>query len=164
VAEADRDFCGRQGAGGWFYGERTGREGAFTLLPTFGHDDWHYGWSNGYPYLSVTATDQHPSVFDGKPVTVVRRWKSSIAGVVRVKGEFCSEPAGDGVGVSLAVDGRNRLAARLGGGNPIARPFDLTATVHPGSVIDFATDPGPGTNINSDATEVTVEIAREAHR
>lgn len=160
VTDSQLAFGGAQGGGGWYYGVSSDRDGEFSPAPTFTSDDWHYAWVNGYPYLSITSTDQHPSVIDGKPVAAVRRWQSSLDGEIRVQGSFRSQPAGDGVGVRVLVDGQPRVDEQLGGGDPISTTFDFTTTVKRGTVIDFSTDPGPATDINSDATVVSVVITQ----
>jgi hypothetical protein len=66
--------------------------------------------------------------------------------------------------VSILVDGQRRFRKLLGGGkgNPVVESFDFVQTVHPGTIIDFAVDPGPGVDYNYDATTVYVTISKEA--
>ena len=160
LTDSQLAFGGTQGGDGWYYGVSSARDGPFSPTPTFTSDDWHYAWVNGYPYLAITAIDQHPSVIDGKPVAAIRRWQSSVDGEIHVTGSFRSQPAGDGVGVRVLVDGQPRIDEQIGGGSPIFTTFDFTETVKRGTVIDFATDPGPATDINSDATVVNVVITK----
>jgi hypothetical protein len=96
------------------------------------------------------------------PVSAVRRWKSNYAGPVRIAGHFRCGTQGDGVGVSILVDGQRRFRKLLGGGNgnPVVESFDFVQAVRPGTLIDFAVDPGPGVDINFDATTVYVTISR----
>jgi len=92
----------------------------------------------------------------------LRRWTSNFAGPVEISGQFHCTTDGDGVGVSVWVNGQQRFRKLLGGGNgnPISDNFDFFETVQPGTTIDFAVDPGPGVNINYDATVVTATVRK----
>jgi hypothetical protein len=164
IADATRDFSPTQGRSGWSYGALPRGEVTLRLLPDFSSSDWNAGWSGLYPFLSVTAGDQHPSCEGQTPVSAVRRWQSPAEGPVRVSGSFRCGTSGDGVGVSISVDGQPRWRKLLGGdrNNAITEKFDFVENVHPGTVIDFAVDPGPAASIDFDATAVTVAITKEA--
>lgn len=162
VADSARDFSGAQGSKGWSYGT-IGRDPAlFTPLPDFTTSDWATSWGGAFPFVAVTATNQHPSSVEGAPVAAVRRWQSNGEDCVHITGSFLCSPKGDGVGVSILVDGHPRFRKLLGGGGGTTHRFDLVETVHPGTTIDFAVDPGPAANIDYDATTVAVTITREA--
>jgi hypothetical protein len=160
VADSVRDFSAHQGEKGWVYGESAGLSGTFKPLPDFGGDDWRKSWGGELPYLSITAADQHPSTAKSTPVSAVRRWRSNVEGEVEIAGRFRCGTSGDGVHVRVAVEGDPRVDVELGGGKPIATAFDFTEYVRPGTVIDFATSPGPGTNIDGDATALAVTIRK----
>jgi hypothetical protein len=164
LADSARDFSARQGDNGWFYGTFVGGSTEFAPLPTCVVTDWTQAWAGKYPYVSLTARDQHPSATGTMPVAAVRRWESNYAGPVRIAGQFRCGTQGDGVGVSILVDGRRRFRKLLGGGNgnPIVETFDFVQTVRLGTRMDFAVDPGPSVNMNYDATSVSVAITREA--
>ena len=162
LADSVRDFSDRQGGGGWFYGVFKGQSTAFSPLPACTATDWKQEWSGDHPYISLTAQDQHPSADGGTPISAVRCWKSDYDGSVRIKGQFRGGVEGDGVGVSILVDGRRRFRKLLGGGNPVVENFDFTQAVRPGTEIEFAVDPGPATDIDFDATQVSVTILGRA--
>lgn len=174
LADSARDFVAtpENVQGAWSYGavplvattdgEREGDD--FTAAGTKLVDDWKIGWTTELlPHLAVTAAEQHPSIANGVPVASVRRWRSAYDGTVRIAGRFHCGLQGDGVGVSVTIDGTPQFRRLIGGGNgnPILANFDFTLPIHPGTTIDFAVDPGPGTNIDYDATAVAVTIRKE---
>jgi hypothetical protein len=163
LADSLRDFSSAQG-NPWSYGVFMGDSTTFVPLTNYVITDWVKTWTGQYPYISLTASDQHPSAMGETPVSAVRRWKSNYAGSIRIAGHFRCGTQGDGVGVSILVDGRRRFKKLLGGekGNPVVESFDFVQTVRPGTIIDFAVDPGPAVDINYDATTVYVIISKEA--
>jgi hypothetical protein len=163
LTDSLRDFSSEQG-NEWSYGVFMGDSTTFIRLPSYVITDWVKTWTGQYPYISLTASDQHPSAIGKSPVSAVRRWKSSYAGPVRIAGHFRCGTQGDGVGVSIFADGQRRFRKLLGGGkgNPVVESFDFVQTVRPGTTVDFTVDPGPGVDINYDATAVYVNISKEA--
>lgn len=163
-ADSVRDFSSTPDHNGWSYGALLPDAKTLTPLTVFGSTDWVGYWTGDWPYLSVSAGDQHPSYHAGAPVAVVRRWRSNESGRFRLTGHFRSQVAGDGVGVSIAVDGQRRWRKVLGGGNgnPILESFDFFEPVQVGTTIDFIVDPGPAANIDFDATAVAVTLTKEA--
>jgi hypothetical protein len=163
LADSLRDFSSAQGTT-WSYGVFMGGSTTFIPLPNYVITDWVKTWSGQYPYISLTGSDQHPSAVGKTPVSAVRRWKSNHAGPVRITGYFRCGTQGDGVGVSILVDGHRRFRKLLGGGkgNPIVESFDFVQAVRPDTIVDFAVDPGPGVDINFDATTVYATISKEA--
>jgi hypothetical protein len=161
IGDARAGFSDTQGRNGWSYGFIVD-DGAFTPLTTFGADDWHAAWRGEQPYLSITSTDQHPSYQGGIPVASVRRWQSDREGTVHIYGSFRGgKYGGDGLGVSVAVNGERRFRKLLGGGSgkPVAESFDFSESVRVGTTIDFIVDPGPAANIDYDNTAVTASIS-----
>ena len=162
IADSRRGFAGVQGGNGWSYGYVRGEGAGFTPLAIYGSDDWRADWRSDLPFLALTAKEQHPSAQDGVPVGAVRRWQSDRAATVRVTGSFAvGKEDGDGVGVTVAVNGQQRLHTLIGGGGgtPMAEKFDFVEKVEPGTTIDFAVDPGPAANIDHDAAAVSVTIS-----
>jgi len=157
LADSTRDF-GAATDGAWSYGTFADSKTTFAALPTYELTDWKAEWTGGFPYVSITSVDQHPSSANGLPVTAVRRWRSNYEGVVQVGGSFRCSTQGDGVGVGFAVDGVVRFRTVLGGGAGVVQAFDRQETVHPGTIFDFTVDPGPSTNIDYDATAVSITI------
>lgn len=164
AADSARDFSSTPDYNGWSYGALLPETTTFTPLTVFGTTDWIGYWTGDWPYLAVSAGDQHPSYSAGAPVAVVRRWRSGESARLRITGQFRSQIAGDGVGVSIAVDGQRRWRKVLGGGNgnPILESFDFIETVQAGTTIDFIVDPGPAANIDFDATAVAATLTKEA--
>jgi hypothetical protein len=171
LADSARDFAAtadEETEGAWTYGAiplaSVGEGENFTAATVRLVDDWKSGWTADLlPHLALTAAEQHPSVANGVPVAAVRRWRSEVDGTVRIAGRFRCGLQGDGVGVSVAVDGAPRFRRLLGGGggHAIAEAFDFTVPVRKGTTVDFVVDPGPGTNIDYDATAVAVTIRRQ---
>jgi hypothetical protein len=158
VASSTADFSGTQGKGGWTYGYMVG-SGPFTLAPTYTSNDWYSYWTTPYPYFTVTQVDVHPSVDGASQVKAVRRWTSTLAGSVHLVGDFQAVAQGDGVGVTILVDGKAALARTLiGGAAALAENFDLSVPVSVGSTIDFVVDDGPANDIDYDATAFAVQI------
>ena len=159
LADSRTGFSSEQGGNQWWYGESLGSDPTFHPLPNYTVSDWSAAWGGKHAYLFITAGDQHPSVTgEGIPVAAIRRWTSERAVSVRITGEFRCGVGGDGVGVSVLVDGRPLLRRSLGGNSPVVN-FDLEADLGKGSTIDFAVDPGPLANISFDATQVAVSIS-----
>jgi hypothetical protein len=162
LAASAADFTGKQGENGWTYGYVDG-SGPFTLMPTYTSNEWNYFWTANFSYLSVTAVDMHPSLDGSTPVNVVRRWTSDRAGLVHIVGNFQGETQGDGVGVSILLDGKPALARHLiGAAFPAAQAFDLVESVSPGSTVDFVVDVGPAADMSYDATNFSVQILTSA--
>jgi hypothetical protein len=64
-----------------------------------------------------------------------------------------------GLGVTILLNGNSVLARQLiGAANPRSRYFDLYENISAGSIIDFAVDVGPASNMNFDATNFSVQI------
>jgi hypothetical protein len=109
--------------------------------------------------LTIGRDSAHPSVGDGRAVWPVRRWISNVDGKVRIIGTIACGDQGDGVGALILVDGTDVFAAEVGGADgQTTLEYEAFATVEKGSVIDFAVTPGPGTDVNFDATVFTATI------
>jgi hypothetical protein len=174
AAASERDFGDAQGAKGWHYGYYNGDgagegDGAdpaeaytdddFTRLALIDGDaeqswrDPELGW------LRISRSFAHPSVVGGRPVWPVRRWISDVDGKIRVTGSLARGGRGDGVRAVILVDGEEVFAADVGGPEgQKALEYEVYATVMDGSLVDFAITPGPGTNIDYDATKFTATI------
>ena len=160
LTDSTRDFSGIQGQNGWCYGGFVGSGTALELMNNYAVTDWTQVWGDGYPYHDVTPGDQHPSSTGNQPVSSVRRWVSTTEGTLHVVGQFqWSGGGGDGVGVSILVNGQPLFRKLLGHGNAIGYAFDFLQPVHVGTTIDFAVDPGPGIDISYDATSIGATIA-----
>ena len=160
IANSVRDFSGVPG-GDWTYGAFQSAAAVFVPLPNYEVTDWQAAWSGLCPYLAISAVDQHPSGLNDLPVAVVRRWRSKRGGRVHITGSFRCGAEGDGVGVSVFVNGRMRFRKQLGGGAAVSENFDFVESRPPKSTVDFVVDPGLGANIDHDATAVAVVIRTE---
>ncbi len=159
LADSVRDFSAMQGYRGWSFGAFVGSSTNLELLTNYEVTDWTQVWGGVYPWLSVSTGDQHPSTTGSQPISAVRRWTSTYEGSIRVVGQFQCSPGGDGVGVSVFVDGVRVIHQSLGGGNAVSAPLDFVQTVRVGSRLDFAVDPGPGNDIAFDATALRITIS-----
>jgi hypothetical protein len=123
---------------------------------------WGYAWrSLRFNSLQVAIDLAHPSVLDGRQVWAIRRWTSHEDSKIVLTGTV-ERPVdkGDGSETLLLVDGRAIWRQTLGRpGWPDRHDFSVTTDIRVGSHIDFVVTPGPGTNIESDATHFTVRIA-----
>jgi Glycosyl hydrolase catalytic core len=174
LAWSVHDFDDAQGTGGWQYGHYDG-DGAgqgdgiapsgpytdddFELLePT--EDAWglHWGDQQLGP-IQISEDGAHPSAAEKRSVWAVRRWVSHVAGTLQISGTIGSGTEGDGTRAAILVDGTEVFSAEVGG--PDGRPtvdYAIAPVVEEGSVVEFAVTPGPGTNVDFDATEFTALI------
>jgi hypothetical protein len=159
LTDSNRDFSSP-----WLYGAFVGDSTTFQSLTNYSVTDWTVQWGGAYPYLSVTPNDQHPSTLFGQPVSAVRRWVSRSEGTVHVTGRFVCGGQGDGVGVRILVNGTPLFRKLIGGGRATQESFDFQQSVQAGTILDFAVDPGPGTNIDFDATTVSVTVSSSDSR
>jgi hypothetical protein len=166
VANSESGFSGTQGQNNWWYG--TFQSGAvpgdydpsaFVPFLNYVAADWDYQWSGAQQFLSITAGGQHPGVAGGRQIWAVRRWISPDEKRVEVSGKFArGSNQGDGTGALIFVDGKPMFSALLGGGQSIRADFDFKAVLHAGSTVDFAVDPGPGTNLDFDGASLSATI------
>ena len=158
MADSVSDFSGVQGYRGWTYGYSDG-SAAFTPMPTYTSNLWNNYWTAKFSYLSITAVDVHPSLDGAADVSALRRWTSNFAGVAHIIGDFQCGSQGDGVGVSILVNGHTALPRQLiGASNSLSENFDFYQNVGVGSTIDFVVDVGPASNMNYDATSFSAQI------
>jgi hypothetical protein len=174
AAASERDFDGAQGANRWHYGHYDGDgagdgDGAepaeaytdddFERL-ALSEDEAERSWGDpDIGWLGISRSSAHPSVLGSRPVWAVRRWISDVDGKIALTGSVARGAEGDGIRAVILVDGDEIFAADVGGSNDqTALEFDVHATVKEGSLVDFAVTPGPGTNIDYDATAFTATI------
>lgn len=173
VADSVRGFSGEQGANGWFYGywdRSADRDDTydpatdFELLRHFGRDPknglvghsafttgelWYL--EDGRFYTSLWAEGGHPhgklnlGSYARAEHWVVRRWVSTLAGVVTIRGQAGKVMPwganwGGGVQALLVVDGKTLVRANLGN---TETDYAVEATVRVGSRVDFLIGPNP---------------------
>jgi hypothetical protein len=159
LADANAGFSGTQGLNGWSYGYYDGDNTSFQLLTSFDGSEW----VGNFPWIHISAGDQHPSLDGLAQVSTVRRWTSSYEGTVHIVGQFQIDRQGDGTGVRVLIDGQTVVGRALIGvsGPSETQSFDFTWTVHNGTTVDFAVDPGPGRDLSYDATAVQATITAQ---
>lgn len=177
IADSVREFSGEQGANGWFYGfwdRSADRDDTydpatdFQLLRHFGRDPknglvghsefttgelWYL--EDGRFYTSLWAEGGHPhgkldlGSYARAEHWVVRRWVSTVAGVVTIRGQAGKVmPWGanwrGGVQALLVVDGKPLYRADLGN---TETDYAVEATVRVGSRVDFLLGPSPSIGV-----------------
>lgn len=175
LADSESDFGDTQGANGWYYGYYDGNgqgdgDGAEPKGPYTDDDfeplawtetEWGYHWArDDLRELSVAGNMMHPSKTKSGPVWAVRRWKSDIDGTVRITGSFDrSSSRGDGTQARILVDGVAVFSIDLGAPDrQAALTYELEVAVDKGTMVDVAITPGPGTDIDYDATVSAARI------
>ncbi len=156
IANSFRDFAPEQGSKGWFYGYSP--KGEFIPMEKFVNTEANAQWEGVGSFLLISATEQHPTLLEGEVVPAIRRWVSPVDGEIMIKAEFHCGSEGDGVGVSVAVDNKRLFREVIGGKHGLSKTFTTICSVKKGSTLDFAVDPGPGTNINFDGTKLQVRL------
>ncbi|HKB92184.1 MAG TPA: GDSL-type esterase/lipase family protein [Opitutaceae bacterium] len=157
LADSVQDFSLTDGYNGWSYGDFYGDR--MTLEPVHSNGT---AWVGNYDGLLINAQTQHPSATDQiVQVSAVRRWTSSYNGSVHIVGKFQIDHNGDGVGVRVLIDCQPVVSRIIIGnsGTTQIQSFDLIQTVHVGSQIDFAVDPGPGRDYNADNAQCVATIS-----
>jgi hypothetical protein len=174
LAWAEQDFSNVQGAGGWYYGyyDGDGKGDGDGIEPTGPYTDddfeplapvedaWGQYWGDRQlGPIKISADGAHPSAADGRAVWAVRRWVSDVTGTVHIAGSIARGDEGDGTRAKILVDGTEVFSANVGGPDgPKTLEYAIDPVVKKGSLIDFAVTPGPGTDINLDATTFTALI------
>lgn len=111
--------------------------------------------------------NDHPTIGKGldpspfAPHYAVLRWESRMSAEIRLRGnfkKFATATGSDGVKVVVFVDGEEKFSEGIKGVDTIGVDFDLSASVRPGSVIDFVVDPSG--SAHRDFTYLTATIER----
>lgn len=176
LASADTGYAREQGANHWFYGyyDGTGKGDGDGRAPRGPYTDddfqpmsmtetmWGEVWQGPVKHMTMGNGSIHPGVAPerGLPLWSVRRWVSPYAGPIRISGALtAADQKSDGVGLRLLVDGLEVFAGQAGGkGLPMRLEFDATAAVQTGSRVDFAVTPGPGLQMDYDASNYSLRI------
>ena len=160
IADSIAGFSSQQGGNGWSYAwYASNGDGSapynpdglqmMKWLPSTG--DWFDSWAGPGQWFKLSEVGAQPSAGNGGQYWAVRRWTSTFDGPVHVVGDVDhDDPHGDGIGCNIYLDGRqifSRLIPAKGREN-----IDLNLTVKPGSKLDFAITPGPGTDANFDSS------------
>ena len=162
LADSERDFGGRQGGSGWYYGYvKANALAEFIPFPVFAVSPHsapvnRQCWSlfrlgepipETFVYSCLTSLGGHPNKSaDARPDQwVVRRWISSVTANLRIEGVFGDlgpdfGAGGDGVEGTVLVDGVP-VWTESTSQHTADHPFFCTAQVKPGSTVDFRVAP-----------------------
>ncbi|MHB1460612.1 MAG: right-handed parallel beta-helix repeat-containing protein [Armatimonadota bacterium] len=148
---------GIQGQNGWRYGTIGNREvrssryrtDAFTAMRRYELDRWVYSLESPYPHAAIMR--MHPS----DNLAAVKRWVSTVSGRMRVEGTVQNSGLGDGVRLSVFVDGVRKwdIEARYGKPHPVL--CELNA-IRVGSVLDLVVD-SIG-SMDNDSTQLYIKL------
>ncbi|MCW5939584.1 MAG: hypothetical protein KF884_01345 [Fimbriimonadaceae bacterium] len=163
VADSVKEFSGRQGQDGWFYGyldrgenqESDYDPGRFSMMSQYlesdsGARDYAPVWHASDPevWTFIAPTTMHPNSLGTtmgrtpREVWPVRRWVSEVPGQVTLRGNLSKNLAGgEGLRGLIYVDGKLVWKADIAGNDQVGTDFSVTAKVKVGSLIDFVVDP-----------------------
>jgi hypothetical protein len=182
IANSESEFSGTQGQGGWFYGywdkkaDANGiyEPGDFIQFPRgtgnqlnstnyFNGSVWMFPLPNNPPFTMLSGKGGFPSAENGNPANPIhwpiRRYVSETNGPLRITGTIACQSSngicGDGIIGRIFVDGvevwnKHVFYESLG--------YSVIVDANPGSIIDFAIDPGDGNNDVCDSTTFTAVI------
>jgi hypothetical protein len=176
IGDAQDDYTKTQGDNNWYYGyydgDGQGRGDGQAPNGPYGDDDfkemtqketmWGVDWAGPMQYLALSRGSMHPANANGRAVWAVLRWKSPLAGKVRLVGDATrfERGKGDGVTVHLLLNGKPVFEQAIGGaGGAATATFDLPVAVTPGALVDLAIDPRGNTEY--DATGYHLRILQE---
>ncbi len=163
LADSVADFTLVQGKRGWYYGFDTGTSETFALLtrksivtayvPASG-DVWDCWVTEDTHWTQIFQLGAHPNGTDtstpSMPVLerAVRRWVSTYAGSIKITGEMAKIDVtiggSNGVDASVVIDGLQLYTTFIGGEDGGGLSYEVRATVHIGSNVDFVLDPHEG--------------------
>jgi len=174
IADSAEDFDAReQGKASWYYGHYDGDgqgqgdgaepSGPYTdddfepMAPS--HDDWGYFWQGpGETWFRLGRGGGHAGAGGPRGAWPVRRWKSQVAGKIKIALSVGCGNQGDGIEAKVLVDGREVFSRRAGGRSPTKVRSDLEVDVRQGALVDFAATPGPDRNNSYDSFDYHVRI------
>lgn len=166
LADSVADFSLAQGHAHWYYGyyAQPGSSGSFTALPyrapTLGKS-WAENINGAVapPWTSLWADGGHPGgANNGSVHWAVRRWISPVSEIVTISGIYAKEDSigGDGTTGHILLNGKELWARSIAYNDSKGLAYSVTATVAPGSTVDFAIDPNSDDGYN--ATRFTATI------
>lgn len=155
IASSLDDYTKTQGENNWYYGYLQDGDDTFRELKQV-ETMWGYNWGGVSKYLSISNDNLHPDKVGGKDAMPVVRWKSPVAGKLTVKGHLRRGGKGDGVGVSLRVDGREVFATNVGGPAPAKATLEQPIEVKQGSTVDLVVKPLKSTEYDATNYELTI--------
>lgn len=164
IADSVTEFAGTQGSNNWHYGywQKTGdADGIYNYQTEFvpftqfgvytivGGVAWNTS-SSSY-WTGLAAIGGHPNGVQTSagrmPVEqwAIRRWISPVDGSITITGrlaKFNTSSNGDGILGAIVVDGTTVFSRQIAATDGVGVNYSVTATVFPGSVIDWIIAPG----------------------
>ncbi|MCC6675600.1 MAG: immunoglobulin domain-containing protein [Phycisphaerales bacterium] len=163
-ADSVADFSGAQGDQNWSYGFYDGdtspwTPGDFEAFPTFDAGAgpvWYRQLGPGGYWTAVNAVALHPNApaaIDNRVQEenwAVRRWVSSVSGLVRVRGHVADVAAegGDGTTCKIFSGGVEVWSHSMDDGDLAGADFDLSLCLTAGQPIDFVLTPRGETELS----------------
>ena len=162
LTDSIADFSGTQGLNNWYYGyfDTSSSNTAFTEMTQFDSSSGQATWyrDNGVYWTQLWASGGHPnglSTGGGRisdDNSAVRRWVSQVSGIIDISGLIRQGDSGQTT-ETILVDGVNILTSS----STRNGTYDVSATVHVGSTIDFAI--APSEPDFGDSTQFTAHIS-----
>ncbi len=148
---------GIQGLNGWWYGMLGNREvrsgryrtDSFTVMRRYEPGRWVAGVESPYPHAAIMSV--HPS----DKQAAVKRWVSTVSGRLRVEGTVQNNGLGDGVRLSVFVDGIRKWELEAKDDKPHPLLCELSA-IRVGSAVDFVLD-SIG-SMDNDSTQLYIKL------
>jgi len=178
LADSVADFSLEQGKLGWQYGYDGGTLDGFALLTRIGvirdyvpatNDVWDCWGNDETRWTQIFQLGAHPNGTDTSEPSnailqrAVRRWISTFEGDVVISGEMAkidvAVGGSNGIDASVYVDGMQRYSAFIGGEDGGGLSYEVMASLHVGSTVDFVLDPHEGAD-HHDLSRFTAVIAR----
>lgn len=174
IADSVADFSGIQGLNDWYYGYYDGnvrlpyRPADFEQLPHFTGHEWLLRTAPGGYWTGVGGAHMHPNglITYQAPAAehwAVRRWISDLDAQITITGNVADMDGGHGDGIKayIFLDDVLLWSQTINDGDLRGVDYSIVATVHDGSVIDFAVSPGLNSNDLRDLTRFTTVITPE---
>ncbi len=154
VANSANDFLGTQGNNGWEYGMHAAFDlDGFTQLPNFTGFVWNNPGTNlGFP--QIDANGGHPQIEN--QFWAVRRWTSSVTGMVRIEGDFFDRDNNCGDGAHVRIFRNGAQVYEYLNVPTTSTTYTITVPVVAGDKLSFAID--PKFDSSCDDTHFTAEI------
>jgi hypothetical protein len=180
LADSVADFSLEQGKLGWSYGYDDGavenftvmtRNSVITAFKPATMDVWDCWVTEDPRWTQIFQLGAHPNGTDTSPPSkpllerAVRRWVSNVDGNVIISGEMAKIDAvladdSNGVDASVYVDRALLYTTFIGAQDSAGLSYEVKATLHRGSTVDFVLDPHEG-NDHHDLSRFTGVIARD---
>jgi hypothetical protein len=176
LADSVADFSLTQGEWGWSYGYDGGTLDTFALMTRKSvitnyvppsNDVWDCWGNDTAHWTQIFKLGAHPNGTETSTPSnailqrAVRRWTSTFAGDVTIRGEIAKIDlvSSNGVDAFVYVDGQQRYTTFIAGDDGGGRSYEIVATLSLGSTVDFVLDPHEGAD-RHDLTRFTGIVVR----